>query len=144
MSTLAHTGSVAHARRNRRRNYVVRSGFQLRFAVSAGLVVFLASSIISSVLYGVVHEQARQRMMEPETYGAEVPFVVLGFASISYVVEKKSVVAFASLIIGLCSWIFYGMGIYRTGIAVPEIISSMAAVTWVMLSALRIYFDRAK
>jgi len=69
-------------------------------------------------------------------------FVALGFASISYVVEKRSVLAFAALIIGSVSWILYGMGIYSAGIAVPETISSMATVTWVMLSALRIYFDK--
>jgi hypothetical membrane protein len=70
-------------------------------------------------------------------------FVALGFASISYLVEKRSVLAFASLIIGSVSWILYGMEIYRAGIAVPETISSMATVTWVMLSALRIYFDKS-
>jgi len=69
-------------------------------------------------------------------------FVALGFASISYVVEKRSFLAFAALIIGSVSWILYGMGIYSAGIAVPETISSMATVTWVMLSALRIYFDK--
>jgi hypothetical membrane protein len=71
-------------------------------------------------------------------------FVVLGFASISYLVEKRSVLAFASLIIGSVSWILYGMEIYRAGIAVPETISSLATVTWVMLSALRIYFDKTR
>jgi hypothetical membrane protein len=70
-------------------------------------------------------------------------FVALGFASISYAVEKRSILAFAALIIGSVSWILYGMEIYRAGIAVPETISSMATVTWVMLSALRIYFDKS-
>jgi len=70
-------------------------------------------------------------------------FVALGFASISYVIEKRSVLAVAALVIGLCSWILYGLEIYSAGIAVPETISSMATVTWVMLSALRIYFDKS-
>ena len=70
-------------------------------------------------------------------------FVALGFASISYVIEKRSVIAFASLIIGFGSWILYGIGIYSVGIAVPETISSMASVTWVMLSALRIHFGKS-
>lgn len=70
-------------------------------------------------------------------------FVALGFASISYVIEKRSVIAFASLIIGLASWILYGLEIYSSGIAVPETISSMASVTWVMLSALRIHFGKS-
>jgi len=70
-------------------------------------------------------------------------FVALGVASISYAVEKRSVLAFASLVIGFASWILYGLEIYSAGIAVPETISSMAAVTWVMLSALRIYFGKS-
>jgi len=70
-------------------------------------------------------------------------FVALGFASIIYVVEKRSVLAVAALVIGLCSWILYGMEIYSAGIAVPETISAMATVAWVMLSALRIYFTKS-
>jgi hypothetical membrane protein len=71
-------------------------------------------------------------------------FMALGFASISYIVEKRSVLAFAALIIGSVSWILYGLEIYSAGIAVPETISSMATVTWVMLSALRLYFDKTR
>lgn len=70
-------------------------------------------------------------------------FVSLGFASVSYIIEKRSVLAVAALVIGLCAWIFYGLEIYSAGIAVPEAISSMATVTWVMLSALRIYFTKS-
>jgi len=69
-------------------------------------------------------------------------FAALGFASISYAVEKRSVLAFAALAIGSVSWILYGLDVYSAGIAVPETASSMAAVTWVMLSALRIYFHK--
>ena len=70
-------------------------------------------------------------------------FVALGFASIAYTVEKRSVVAFAALIIGFGSWVLYGVGVYSAGIAVPEAISSVATFTWIMLSALRIYFDKS-
>ena len=70
-------------------------------------------------------------------------FVVLCFASVSYVVEKRSVLAFLALMIGLGSWILYGMDIYPSGIAVPEIISSVATSTWVMLSALRSYISKS-
>jgi hypothetical membrane protein len=70
-------------------------------------------------------------------------FVALCFASVSYVVEKRSVLAFAALMIGLGSWILYGMDIYRSGIAVPEVISSVATSIWVMRSALRIYVSKS-
>ena len=69
-------------------------------------------------------------------------FMALGLTSIIYSIEKKSIVAFAALIIGFGSWILYGMEIYSSGIAVPEAISSIAVFTWVMLSALRIYFGK--
>ena len=69
-------------------------------------------------------------------------FAALGFASLSYGVEKRSVLAFVALAVGSVSWILYGLEIYSAGIAVPETISSMAAVTWVMFSALRIYFRK--
>jgi hypothetical membrane protein len=68
-------------------------------------------------------------------------FAALGFASLSYAVEKRSVLAFAALAVGSVSWILYGLDIYSAGIAVPETVSSMAVVSWVVVSALRIYFQ---
>jgi hypothetical membrane protein len=69
-------------------------------------------------------------------------FLMLCFASISYVVEKRSRLSFAALIIGLASWILYGIEIYSAGIAVPEAVSSVAVSIWVLRSALRIYFAK--
>jgi hypothetical membrane protein len=71
-------------------------------------------------------------------------FVALGFASISYAVEKRSILAVIALVVGLASWILYGLEVSSAGIAVPETVSSMATVTWVMLSALRIYFNKTR
>ena len=71
-------------------------------------------------------------------------FVALGFASMTYNIEKKSILAFAALMVGLASWLLYGLKVYSAGIAVPETISSMAAVTWVMLSAFKIYFEKTR
>ncbi|TRO48240.1 DUF998 domain-containing protein, partial [Candidatus Bathyarchaeota archaeon] len=68
-------------------------------------------------------------------------FVSLGFVSISYFIEKRSSLAVAALIIGAVSWIMYGLEIYSSGIAVPEAVSSMATVTWVMLAAFKIYLN---
>jgi hypothetical membrane protein len=70
-------------------------------------------------------------------------FVGLGFASFIYGVEKRSIVAFAALIIGFGSWGLYGAETFSAGIAVPEAISSMAAFSWLMLSALRISLNRS-
>jgi len=70
-------------------------------------------------------------------------FVSLGFASVIYTVERKSVVALADFMICLGSWILYSAGIYSLGIAVPETISSLATISWVFLSALRIYLGKS-
>jgi hypothetical membrane protein len=78
-----------------------------------------------------------------ETYGSlhflvsVLLFVSFGFASAAYAVEKKPFLALSALVIGFCSWAFYFAGIYGGGIAIPETISSVAAVSWVASSALR-------
>jgi hypothetical membrane protein len=100
------------------------------FLVLTGLSLQLVATF--DEVYGSLHFQV-----------SVLFFAALGFASISYVVEKRSVLALVSLVIGSVSWILYGLEIYSAGIAVPETISSMATVTWVMLSALRIYFDKS-
>ncbi len=98
--------------------------------VLVGLTLQLVATF--DEVYGSLHSQV-----------SVLFFVALFFASVSYVVEKRSVLAFATLIIGLVSWILYGMDIYRSGIAVPEMVSLMATSIWVMLSALRIYVSKS-
>jgi hypothetical membrane protein len=71
-------------------------------------------------------------------------FAALGLASISYIIEKKSILAVGALIFGSISWILYALEIYKAGIAVPETISTIATATWVVISALRIYFQSNK
>lgn len=67
-------------RSQRRRNYVINPSFQWRHSITIALVVFFVSSIISCVLYGVLHQQARMRMIDPVHYTAEVTGVILFFA----------------------------------------------------------------
>ena len=64
-------------RRNRRRNYLINSAFQWKHAGMIMLCVFVVSSLLSTMLYGVLHHQARLRSMHPETYQAEVSLVIL-------------------------------------------------------------------
>jgi hypothetical membrane protein len=66
-------------------------------------------------------------------------FVSLGVTSLFYAVERKSYLAVAAFSIGLFSWIFYWAEFYSAGAAVPEIISSVAVLFWIIPSALRIY-----
>ncbi len=65
---------------NRRRQYLVNPGFQWKYTISLALVVFLITTCLSSVLYGLLHQQARQRVMHPETYTASVGLVMVTFA----------------------------------------------------------------
>lgn len=69
-------------------------------------------------------------------------FVSLGFTSIVYAVERKSSLALIAFIIGIFSWAFYWAGIYRAGIAVPETISSVAVLTWIISSAIKLYISK--
>lgn len=70
-------------------------------------------------------------------------FVSLGFASLTYLVEKRSILALVALIVGLMSWILYGLEVYSVGIAVPEFISSAATFAWVLMHNLNVIFRRA-
>lgn len=68
-------------------------------------------------------------------------FVSLCVTSLFYAVERKSYSAVAALAIGLVSWIFYWAEIYSAGVAVPETMSSVAVLFWIIPSALRIYMS---
>jgi len=68
-------------------------------------------------------------------------FVSLGVTSLFYAVERKSYWAVVAFAIGLISWIFYWAEFYSAGVAVPETISSVAVLFWVMPSALTIYMN---
>jgi hypothetical membrane protein len=100
------------------------------FLVLVGLALQLVATF--DEVYGALHFQV-----------SVLFFAALGLASISYVIEKRSVLAIAALIIGLVSWILYGLEVYSAGIAVPETISSMATASWVVLSALRSFFAKS-
>ena len=67
---------------NRRRKYLINPAFQWKCVLTITIAVFLTSSIISCVLYGLLHHQARLRFVSPETYTAEVTLVIFLFAAI--------------------------------------------------------------
>lgn len=66
-------------------------------------------------------------------------FGFLGFTSLLYAVEKRSYLAATALIVSVVSWTIYWTGPRGIGVAVPETISSVAAVLWVISSAIKIY-----
>jgi hypothetical membrane protein len=102
--------------------------FTSYFLILTGLSLQLVATF--DEVYGMLHLQI-----------SILFFAALGFTSVSYIIEKRSVLAVAALIIGLASWVLFGLKIYSTGIAVPEIISSMATASWLVISALRIYLN---
>ena len=69
-------------------------------------------------------------------------FTSLAFTCISFIIEKKSVLAILALSIGLSSWILYGLEIFNMGISIPETISSISIASWIMLSALRSFWNK--
>lgn len=65
---------------NRRQKRVINPSFQWKYAGMTAMTVFFVSSIIATVLYSVLHHQARMRLIDPENYTAEVTQVILIFA----------------------------------------------------------------
>lgn len=74
-SSSAKSGSQARPRRRKR--YVVNAAFQWRYAATITLMVFMATATMSSILYTVLHQQARLRAVHPETFTASVTGVVI-------------------------------------------------------------------
>ncbi len=60
-------------------------------------------------------------------------------ASIAYTFERKSILSLIAFFVSLISWMLYWAKIYSAGIAVPEMISSLATASWVIFSAFKIY-----
>lgn len=66
-------------------------------------------------------------------------FASIGIASVVYAVERRSFLAVIAFVVGLSSWVVYRMAAYGVGVAIPETISSLAVVSWIMYSAIGIY-----
>ena len=69
-------------------------------------------------------------------------FISIGITSAVYAIERRSSLGLIAFIIGLSSWILYEMKIYHAGIAVPEIISSVAVTLLLVSSAIKIYLSK--
>lgn len=66
-----------------RRRYLIKPAFQVKYAVTISAVVFFASLMMASILYGILHHQARMRLLDPAGYVAEVPLVIC-FSALSF------------------------------------------------------------
>jgi len=65
-------------------------------------------------------------------------FVSAGISCIIYFVEKRSILTIIAFLVGLLAWLTYWFGVYRAGVAVPEIISAVAVTLCIIQSALKI------
>jgi methyl-accepting chemotaxis protein len=74
-------------RPRRRRKYLIDPGFQWKQAGAISLAVFLLSTSVSAVLYGVLHQQARQLAANPASYRPATALVMvcfgIGFAALT-------------------------------------------------------------
>ena len=61
---------VAESQRGRRRTCLVNPAFQRKYTIVVAFGVLLVSSFMSYVLFGVLHEQARWRILHPEAVHA--------------------------------------------------------------------------
>ena len=116
---------------------------------AAGLLIaiYAVTSLLSRARYAGLCLAASAFTLQlvavfDEIYGhthlivSEVFFILLLLSSLIYALERRSIIASCSFIVGLCAWILYWMNLYSAGIAVPEIISATAAVSWMIISAL--------
>jgi len=71
------------------------------------------------------------------TLVSEAFFILLLISTLTYAVEKRSLIACLSLMMEISAWLFYWIKIYNAGIAVPEIISVTAAAAWILHSAIK-------
>lgn len=69
-------------------------------------------------------------------------FLSMCLTSLIYAYEKRSLFAFIMFVIGSGSWIVYGLGSFRVGVAVPEIISSITVMLWLVSFTGKLYFRK--
>ena len=96
-SAINRTASAEKREWKRRRTYIVDPAFQWKYALMVGVTVFLLSALMSFVLYGTLHRQARMRVMHPETYVAGIASVIF-FTGLAFSVLTAGSVAVWSIL----------------------------------------------
>lgn len=79
-SAPTNTAGGKHLRR--RRNLIINAKFQIKYAVTIMLGVFIGSSLMSFFLYGLLYQQARQRLLHlAPTNVLENTYAIILFAA---------------------------------------------------------------
>ncbi|MEM2146677.1 MAG: DUF998 domain-containing protein [Candidatus Jordarchaeaceae archaeon] len=108
------------------------------------MTVFIKYAKYTSLFLFVTAFSLQLVAMFDEVYGrlhmsvSVIFFVFMILSCLIYAIEKKSILGAISFIIGLSSWVLYWTGFYHAGVAVPEIISATAAISWIVLSAVKL------
>ena len=111
--------------------------------------IFRKYAKYTSVCYGISAFSLQLVATFNEIYGSlhfvvsVVFFLSIGLSLIVYIAEKKRYIGILPFFLGLISWISYGR-LYNSGIAVPETVSSLAVVSLIVYSAIRIYLGKDK
>jgi len=87
-------------------------------ALSAFLLVLIG---VFDEIYGLIHFIVSSAF-----------FITVLLTTLIYVYEKKSKIAIAAFIIGVCSWAVYGLRVFEIGVFVPEILSAFAVTSWIV------------
>ena len=77
---------VVERPRGRRRSYLINRAFQWKYTAVVVVGVFITATFMSYVLFGVLHQQARARIVHPETVSAWENTLVIGAAGLAFAV----------------------------------------------------------
>ena len=71
-------------RRGRRRSYLINRAFQWKYTAVVVVAVFITATFMSYVLFGVLHQQARARVVNPAVVGVWENTLVIGLAGLAF------------------------------------------------------------
>ncbi len=84
---------------NRRRNFVVNAAFQWKYTLIIATAVFIVASLMGLSLFGILHEQARARVMFPGTTDIVSNSGTIGFYAVGFsVVVVSAMLAWGILV----------------------------------------------
>ena len=90
---------VVNRTRGRRRNYLINPAFQWKYTIWVVLGVFLTSSLLSVVLFGVLHQQARARLVNPASSPPWENALTIVFSAAAFATVMAAALGFWGFII---------------------------------------------
>ncbi len=85
--------------RQRRRSYIINATFQWRYTLTLATGVFLVASLMGISLFGILHQQARARLIDPSASNMWGNTMVIGtFALLFSVVAVTAMIAWGIVV----------------------------------------------